>query len=317
MKRCLYCYQTLETVSVDFHPACSKKIFGTTTTPELPYASGDMIALGTKVIQSQFSITGAQPKLSLDIEKAPSEKHGKFTIVGLWGNYILKPPSEKYIQLPEVEDLTMHLASIARIAVVPHSLIRMKDGKLAYITRRIDRQKKRNTIIKIHMEDMCQLTERLTEDKYNGSYEQIAKVIWNHSSQPVLDIINFYEQVLFSFLTGNADMHLKNFSLLNTIQGEYKLTPAYDLVSTALVMPEDKEDLALHLNGRKRKLNRIDFITAFNGSGLAEKQKLNIFNKMFDKKNQWFSFIDTSFLNPELKTEYKATIEERFKRLKP
>ena len=317
MKRCLYCYQTLETVSVDFHPACSKKIFGTTTPPELPYASGDMIALGTKVIQSQFSITGAQPKLSLDIDKTTSEKHGKFTIVGLWGNYILKPPSEKYTQLPEVEDLTMHLASIARIDVVPHSLIRMKDGSFAYITKRIDRHKKRNTVIKIHMEDMCQLTERLTEDKYNGSYEQIAKVIWNFSSHPTLDIINFYEQVLFSFLTGNADMHLKNFSLFNTSNGEYKLTPAYDLVSTALVFPEDKEDLALHLNGRKRKLNRKDFIAAFNASSLDEKQQLNIFNKMFDKRDQWFSFIDISFLTPEFKTEYKAIIEERFRRLKP
>jgi len=123
--------------------------------------------------------------------------------------------------------------------------------------------------------------------------------------------------VLFSFLTGNADMHLKNFSLFNTTNEEYKLTPAYDLVSTALVFPEDKDDMALHLNGRKRKITRKDFMAAFNGSSLDEKQQLNIFNKMFDKRDEWFSFIDISFLNPEFKTEYKAIIEERFKRLKP
>jgi serine/threonine-protein kinase HipA len=315
MKRCLYCYQFLQTDVQDFHPGCSRKLFGTPTPPELSFAAKDMRALASQVIQSQFSITGAQPKLSLDVDKTASTQSGKFTIVGLWGNFILKPPSESYTQLPEVEDLTMHLATIARINVVPHSLIRMKDGNPAYITRRIDRSKKRKKVTKFHMEDMCQLTGRLTADKYNGSYEQIAKAIWKFSSRPVLDIVNFYEQVLFSFLTGNADMHLKNFSLINKAKEEYILAPAYDLVSTALVIPEDKEDLALTLHGRKRKLDRNDFISAFKGARLDDKQQFNIFRKMENAKDEWFSFIDISFLNPECKTKYKEIIQDRFNRL--
>ena len=113
--------------------------------------------------------------------------------------------------MPEVEDLTMHLAELAKVNVVPHSLIRFADGELAYITKRIDRTAKGE---KLPMEDMCQLSERLTEYKYKGSYEKIAKIIMQYSSVPKLDVINFWEQVVFSWLTGNADMHLKNFFTL-------------------------------------------------------------------------------------------------------
>ena len=146
----------------------------------------------------------------------------------------------------------MHLAEIAKIRVVPHSLIRFEDGELCYITRRIDRT---NEGGKLAMEDMCQLSEKLTEQKYKGSYEQIAKLVLRYSSAPKLDLVNFWEQVVFSWITGNADMHLKNFSLYSPQQEVYTLTPAYDMLSTALVMPEDTEELALTLNGKKRKFS--------------------------------------------------------------
>ena len=312
MKRCLYCYQSLEDERRDYHVVCSKKFFGSITPPELSYGLKDIKELAGQVIKSRFAITGAQPKLSLDIVKDKPSQTEKFTIVGVWGNYILKPQSDKYVQLPEVEDVTMHLASIARINVVPHSLIRMAEGSHAYITRRIDRTKQKNKVIKWHMEDMCQITERLTANKYDGSYEQIAKAIWKYSSRPVLDIVNFYEQVLFSFLTGNADMHLKNFSLINDENAEYILTPAYDMISTALVIPEDKEQLALTLNGRKNKIVRSDFISAFNNAQLDEKQQWNIFKKMEACKSDWLSFIDISFLSKEFKIKYKEVIHQRF-----
>ena len=212
MKRCLYCYQTLKKEEIDFHAACSRKMFGKPVAPVLPYTEDQMEKLGLEIVRSKVTVTGVQPKLSLELTE--SESKGvprRFTIVGLWGGYILKPPAIKYPQIAEVEDLTMHLARIAKINTVPHSLIRMQSGNLAYITRRIDRLENK----KSHMEDMCQLTERLTEDKYQGSYEQIAKTILKYSANPMLDVVNFFEQVLFSFLTGNADMHLKNFSLIN------------------------------------------------------------------------------------------------------
>lgn len=312
IKRCLCCYLPLAVAEVDFHSACSKKLFGLPVPPILPYAEDKIEELATEVLKSQATVTGVQPKLSLHLASAEQPHLAKrFTIVGMWGGYILKPPSPHYPQLPEVEDLTMHLAAIAKIKVVPHSLIRLASGNLAYITKRIDRQKKE----KLHMEDMCQLTERLTEDKYRGSYEQIAKAILKYSVNPGLDVVNFFELMLFSFLTGNADMHLKNFSLLYQPKIGPMLSPAYDLVATALVNPADDEDLALALNGRKKKINRADFTTAFKSSGLDNKQLENIFKKMGKAKPHWLEFIDRSFLTEEMKAAYKSLIEYRFSRL--
>jgi serine/threonine-protein kinase HipA len=287
-------------------------MFGQPIAPELPYSEDKLEELALQVIQSHTTVTGIQPKLSLHLASSEQPNRPKrFTIVGMWGGYILKPPTRHYLHLPEVEDLTMHLATIAKIKVVPHSLIRLQSGNLAYITKRIDRQKKD----KLNMEDMCQLTERLTEDKYYGSYEQIAKVISQYSVIPGLDVVNFFELVLFSFLTGNADMHLKNFSLLTQPKTGPALSPAYDLVATALVNPADDEDLALTLNGKKKKINRSDFQSAFGNARLDKKQQQNIFNKMDKSKAKWFDFIDISFLNDEFKKAFKSLIEERFNRL--
>ena len=310
MKRCLYCYQPLAKDEIDFHPSCSKKIFGQPTPPELPYSEADMGKLANQIIQRHSTVPGVQPKLSLEIEKARNGP-SRFTIVGLWGNYILKPPSDHYPQLPEVEDLTMHLASLAKIKIVPHTLIRLKSGSLAYLTKRIDRTKKE----KLHMEDMCQLTERLTEQKYQGSYEQVAKAIAKYSANPGLDIINFYEVVLFSFLTGNADMHLKNFSLIKDQSLGYHFSPAYDLVATALVNPADNEDLALTLNGKKRKINRKDFSAAISASGVDKKQEENIFKKMEKAYSAWLEFIGHSFLDMKMKKEFEAQVRARFNQI--
>lgn len=310
---CLYCYQPLAELEIDFHAACSRKIFGTVTPPDLPYNENQMKELAFQVIQSHVTVTGVQPKLSLNLTEGENKKEPKrFTIVGLWGNYILKPPTDEYPQMPEVEDLTMHLAEIAKIKTVPHSLIRLKSGQLAYITKRIDRLGKK----KIQMEDMCQLTEKQTEHKYQASYEQIAKSILKYSTNPGLDLVNFAEIVLFSFLTGNADMHLKNFSLLVDPANGPILSPAYDMLSTVLVNPQDDEDLALTLNGKKKKLNRQDFETAFSHMKLDAKQQANILSKMKKAKDKWMEFIQISFLSPDFKGKYIQLINERFERLK-
>lgn len=306
MQRCLYCYQPLEQGQTDFHPQCSKKLFGTTTPPELPYTKDDIESLALEVVRSQVTVTGVQPKLSVDLEKEANGKK-RFTIVGLWGKYILKPQTELYVNLPENEDLTMHLATMVNIKTVPHSLIRFKDGSLAYITKRIDRDKKKG---KIPMEDMCQLTEKLTEQKYKGSHEQIAKIIMLHSAYPVLDLLTYFEVLLFCYLTGNADMHLKNFSLYKPAN-EYILAPAYDLLSTKLVLPDDKDELALTLNARKRKLKKSDFNHLLNTYKIDEKVIENIYEKYRKIVPQWLNFIDTSFLPQQMKEEYKSIIIKR------
>lgn len=309
MKKCLACYLPLDKFEVDFHAACSKKLFGQSVSPIIPYGESQMEELALQVIKSQMTVTGVQPKLSLELEKGFNKKEpGRFTIVGLWGGYILKPPTKIYPQLPEVEDLTMHLAGIAGINAVPHSLIRMQSGNLAYLTKRIDRTKTG----KLAMEDMCQLTERLTEDKYRGSCEQVARAILKYSANPGLDVVNFFELVLFSFLTGNADMHLKNFSLINKPGIGHVLSPAYDLVATKLVNPADDEEMALTLNGKKKKLRRNDFIASFNTLNLEPQQQNNIFRKMERAKKQWMDFIDVSFMSDDFKLEYKALLQERF-----
>ncbi|MBR2358997.1 MAG: HipA domain-containing protein [Bacteroidaceae bacterium] len=312
MAKCLYCYKELADGEIDFHKTCSKKMFGTKSAPILPYTRDNLSELARQVIRSQTTLTGVQAKLSLDINKGGKEGVDRFTIVGLWGKYILKPQTERFPNLPEVEDLTMHLAELAKIKVVPHCLVRFSDGELCYITRRIDRTPEGE---KLPMEDMCQLTERLTEHKYKGSYEQIAKAIQKYSSVPRLDLINYWEQVIFSWTTGNADMHLKNFSLYSTQKGHHTLTPAYDMLSTALVMPEDTEELALTLNGKKRKLNKTDFVTSMQASGLEEKIIGNIFKKFLKAQEKWSDFINQSFLPDAMKERYKEIINNKLQLL--
>ena len=300
MKRCLYCYKELNDESSDYHPRCSTKIYGSPIPPILPYGKKDLIRLAEKVIRSRTTLTGVQPKLSLDIEKA--EKSSKrFTIVGLWGRYILKPQSQHYEQLPELEDLTMHLAEIAKIKVVPHSLIRFQDGDLCYITKRIDRGTKGEKFA--------------MEYKYKGSYEQIAKHILKYSSTPKLDVVNFWEQVLFSWITGNSDMHLKNFSLYSNKPDIYVLTPAYDLLATKLVIPEDSEELALTLGGKKKKIKKTDFVTAMQSTGLEEKIIKNILDKFRKASSGWMDFIDLSFVREETKERYKNLIDGQLSKL--
>jgi serine/threonine-protein kinase HipA len=320
MRRCLYCYNELSPENLDtssgalgFHSTCSKKIFGTVVPPELPYTENELIKLAEQVVKSQKTVTGVQPKLSLGIQKMKeNENPSRFTIVGLWGEYILKPQTRDYENLPEIEDLTMHMAEIAKIKTVPHSLIYLQSGQLAYITKRVDREKD----IKLHMEDMCQLTERLTEHKYRGSYEQIAKAILKYSANPGFDVVNFYEQVIFSFLTGNSDMHLKNFSLLKDKKLGYNLCPAYDLVASQLVVEGDDEELALNLNGKKKKLKRADFETAMRSAGIDEKAIENIFNRFAKSIPKWHDFVEISFVPDEIKMAYHKLIDEKKNQIK-
>ena len=305
MNKCLFCYKPLAEGEVDYHKACARKIFESATVPALPYTRANIKELAREIIAASTTVTGVQAKLSLDISRGQAGEPHRFTIVGLWGRYILKPQTDRFANLPENEDLTMHMAEAAGIKTVPHSLIRFADGELCYITRRIDCTKKG---AKIAMEDMCQLSERLTEDKYKGSYERIAKLIRKHSSAPLLDVINFWEVVLFSWLTGNADMHLKNFSLFRP-SDDYMLTPAYDLLSTALAMPEDDEELALTLNGKKKRIKRDDFEKAMRDSGMDEKAITNLFNRFLKAVPKWHGLIEDSFLPPDLREAYHDKID--------
>lgn len=310
MCRCLYCYRPLEKGEKDFHPGCARKFFGTEKVPVLDYTCKDLEQLALQIIKDQTSLTGVQPKLSLHLNE--HEGSQRLTIVGLWGNFICKPQTMQFKYMPETEDLTMHLAEVAKIDVVPHTLMRMADGTLCYLTKRIDRDAKGE---KMAMEDMCQLTERQTEYKYKSSYERIAKAIAQYSSMPKMDVTNFFETVLFSWITGNNDMHLKNFSLYEPQDGTIRLTPAYDLLNAAILNPKDDEELALTLNGRKKRLKRTDFVAAGETMGIDPKTVDRLIGKYVRLYPRMSEFIGQSFLDEELKNRYNEMLRERISRL--
>jgi serine/threonine-protein kinase HipA len=310
--RCLHCYEALNEPETEVHRACNKRFYGQLKTPRLNYDLDNFHDLAAKVILSSMSVTGVQAKVSLSLHrKKDKNPTKKLTIVGLYGDYILKSPSPYYAELPQLESVTMHMADVCGLPVVPHSLVRLQDGNLCYITKRVDRTRQG----KLAMEDMCQLSGRLTEDKYKGSHEQVAKLLLKYSDTPLLDVTNFYELVLFCFFTGNADMHLKNFSLIKKEGIGYSLCPAYDLVPTALVNEADKEELALTLNGKKSKVNYRDFLFAYENSGLSKKVLDDTLELFTYCKPEILDVLEKSFLSDEMKYKYFMLVEKRYKQL--
>ena len=314
MSKCLLCYQELEEGQVDFHPACARKIFGSDAAPILPYTRDNMSELARMVIRTSASVTGVQAKMSLDVNRGGKNEPAKFTIVGLWGKYIFKPQSGKYPCLPELEDLTMKMAESAHIRTARHTLIRLADGELGYLTLRMDRGPKGE---KISMLDMCQLSNRLTEHKYYGTYLQLAETIKKYSSAPMLDVQRFWEVVLFSWITGNSDMHCKNFSLLDTGGGEYALAPAYDLLAVLLADPEDSEEMAMSfaVGGEKSGFDRSTFVTAFIQSGIPAAVANKMIERMKGHLPEWEKLIAQSFLPERMKADYCQLLKKRISQL--
>ena len=249
--KCLICGRACE--SGENHLLCLRGLFGSETAPSFAYSIDELNRMAEKLVLSRMSVPGVQAKLSVHVERGMNGAD-RMTLVGLDGNYILKLPSGMYPELPEAEHFAMMLARDCGIATADFGLVRLANGALAYVTRRMDREDG----VK-HMEDMCQLTERWTERKYFGSYEQIAKCIGKYSSVPGQDIAVYFDELLFCYLIGNSDMHLKNFSLIREHDGEWHLSKAYDLVPVKTVMPADEDDLALTVNGKNRKLRLGDF----------------------------------------------------------
>lgn len=318
--KCLCCGKALKEGERGYHSSCARRLFGCVKVPILPYSRDNLSELALEVIKSSTSVTGVQAKLSLDINKGGRNEEDRLTIVGLWGGYILKPQSPVYKSMPELENVTMNMAEAVGISTARHGLIRMSDGELAYITKRMDRGAKGE---KYSMLDMCQLTNRLTEHKYRGSYAQLSDVVKRYSSAPLLDVQRFWEIVLFSWISGNSDMHCKNFSLISTNGSDYCLSPAYDLLAVLLTGIEDNDELALPLTGSGVEdkggiagFGRTEFEEAMTAAGIDGKVCGWIIDKMISNKQRWFEVLDVSFLSDILKEKYKSLIEERLSRLK-
>ena len=302
--KCLYCYRDL-TDEADYHEKCSLLFFGTKLAPKLEYTFDQMADLAKNVVERSVSVPGVQPKLSMSFNE--QTKDHRLTVVGaLGGNYIFKPPSLEYPEMPENEHLTMRLAEYLKIKTVPSSLIRLKSEELSYITKRIDRTASEK---KIHMLDMFQITEAF--DKYKSSMEKVGSALGQFSSNTLLDKLFFFELALFSFLTGNNDMHLKNFSMIETASG-WVLAPAYDLLNVAIANPEDKEELALTLGGKKKKLRKEHFVKLALDLGLNTKQIDGVFKRFLKKKEDLIKMIHQSFLSESMKENYIELLQKRY-----
>jgi serine/threonine-protein kinase HipA len=301
--KCLIC-GTMTDDRSEYHPRCARTFFGCFPPPALDVALTDLREYAARSVLARITVTGVQKKLSLGIEQ--SGKNTRFTIVGLWGNFILKAPVEEYPEIPENEDAIMRLANLSGIPVVPHGLLRLASGELAYISRRIDRA----GTGKIAMEDFCQISERLTEDKYKGSLERVGKLIRVQSTYSGLDAVDFFERAIFCFITGNADMHLKNFSLYETPAG-MRLSPAYDLVSTALVLPKDTEESALTLNGKKAHLKKEDFEALAKSLEIPQAASRKIFVKFQGLQEKMDKAVLGSWLSGEMRDRLAGIIEQR------
>lgn len=297
------------------HPRCCQELYGAQVPPALPYTWQSLNALAENVVRRSVSVPGVQPKLSMHLDRMKTGTGGaagRLTLVGMEGRYILKPPVAAYPEMPELEHLTMKMAALFGIETARCGLIALEDGRRAFVARRMDR----NHDGKLHMEDMCQLTDRMTEQKYRGSLEQVGRAILRHGSNPGLDSLRFFEVVLYCFLTGNADMHLKNFSLLREADGMVRLAPAYDLLPTALLMPEDREETALTLNGKKSRLGRADFLALARSMNLPDKTVERSLDKLLKRIPEATAFVAQGFCEPATQLAFGQLMADRAARLK-
>ena len=299
-------------ISNGWHTKCIKKFFGTKEMPKIEITNELLQEYAKDSTDKGYTVPGVQKKISLYLSK-DSGQPPRLTLLNYPAGYILKPQTDEYKSLPEAEYLAMHMAEEVGIKTVPYALIKLNDESIAYISKRIDRKETNNSIGIYAMEDFCQLAGRLTEDKYKGSYEKCAKIINDYSSQSRLDMTELFIRIIFSFVIGNSDMHLKNFSLIETDEGncKYILSKAYDLLPVNTVNPSDTEQFALTLNGKKRNLRKNDFLKFADSCGIDKKVAERLIEKVIKCKDNLINECKLSYLDDDMKTNLINLIETR------
>lgn len=309
--KCLCCGKDIDKNGENgWHKSCIKRFFGVAGLPEIEIDDVTLKKLADETVNSGFTVPGVQKKLSLHL--ISEKKSPKLTLVNFPTGYILKPQVTQYENLPEAEHLVMSMADITGISTVQHALIG-NNGTYAYITKRADRIMNTDRVAMLAMEDFCQLDLRLTQDKYKGSYERCAKVIERYSSRVGFDVTELFMRLVFSFVTGNSDMHLKNFSLIETAEksGEYVLSPAYDLLPVNVILPADIEQTALTLNGKKRNIRKKDFYAFAYKCGISKNSAEKMINKVVSLKEKYKSMCLDSLLADHMKESFSCLIDER------
>lgn len=299
--KCLYCNKPITDSATEqektqcWHTKCVKKFFGTTKFPLIDISDENLIEIASESTNKGFTVPGVQKKLSLHFEGGTKPR---LTLSNYPHGYILKPQTEDYEAMPEAEFLVMSMAKVTGIRTVPFALVKLDSG-YAYITKRIDRVDGNM----LAMEDFCQLEERLTQDKYKGSYERCAKLINKYSERRGFDLSEMFLRLVFSFVTGNSDMHLKNFSLIEYNAGSqrYVLSEAYDLLPVNAILPEDNEQFALTMNGKKRNIRRKDFYVFADNAGIPATAAEKIISDVVLLEDTYVSMCKDSYLPDKLK----------------
>lgn len=300
--RCLCCQGTLE-ARERYHPKCLKALWGRVLVPNIPFGLAEMPAQVART-DGRMSISGVQMKAVVRCNRETSEVE----VVSSGGTHILKPEPNQYPDLPQNENACMSMAAALGMPVPPHGLFPMADGKLCYIVRRFDRAEDGG---KIQKEMMFQILA--ATNKYAGSLESVGRAIRFHAENVGLDAIDFFERVLFCFVIGNGDMHLKNWALL--VRGRTaSLAPCYDLVSSKLYIP-DEEDSALAIDAKRNKLKRADFEEFANGLRIDPKAATNVFQKLRNAREMLLEMCISSELSPSLKQRLADVISSRHERL--
>lgn len=282
----------------DYHARCLKRLFGIPTPPTLNVETGKLHTLALAMV-GHTSLSGIQKKISIGL----SADRTTLQVAALGGLYILKPPAGTYPALPENEHVTTRLASLTGIGTTPNGLIRLQSGELSFIARRFDRLPDGH---KLRQEDFCQLAEFSPKQKYEGTAELCVRLTRQYSSEPLVEILKLFRLMVFTWWTGNGDMHLKNFSLLTGTDGITRLTPAYDLLCTRLVIPDDP--LALPVGGKKDKLRRADWLKFAAYCNLPERAAVRVLKRQAEISKEAVHIIERSFLPQDQKDMYIGLI---------
>ena len=276
----------------------------------------------------RMSISGMQDKISLRLHRGvllPVEKDG---------THILKPiPSTRFHLVddtPANEALTMLLARRAGLTTAAHGLVRLADSELAYITRRFDRLADGSRVLQ---EDLGSVAGMSADThggnwKYDSTYEALGWLIKNHCSATMRDLIEFVHRVIFCFVIGNGDAHVRNFSLIRDRDGFTQLSPAYDLLCTRVHLP-DEADLGLNVLNEEKdgrfspSYETFGFYTGADFSelgrrlGLATTVVSQLLKTYLDPTFRLMiaDYVGRSFLSQEAKLRFVITVNERLAKL--
>ena len=292
---------------IEYDPKTLRAMFGKPVRPIIAISSGE-IAHEAQKLAGKLSISGVQPKLSVRLE-------GDHLVpVARQGQFILKPQTQDFAELPQNEYLCMMMGRRFGLRTAPCLLLELADGTPAYLVKRFDRFTKGRRVEKLACEDMHQILGG--PDKYAGSHEQIAQAIRQHCTFAPLELQRLFEVTIFNFSVGNGDAHRKNFSLLTSDDRTTALSPAYDLVSSRLAIPDESDELALTINGKRNRLRRADFRALAEHLDIASSYAERKIANLLDLQATFTEMVTASQLSDPLRVRLAEIIIDRLDRLR-